>query len=98
MADLFFAHPQQSVRGWERASDAQDRIVAAIACVLDGSVACGGDVAIVSHGAVGALLLCHLLGCPITREHDQPATKGGNYFAFDAGTSRLYHGWRSIDP
>jgi len=29
--------------------------------------------------------------------HDQPANNGGNYFAFDAGTRRLHHGWRAID-
>ena len=98
VADLFFAHPEQAVRGWERAADAQMRIVAAVERVLNGSMACGGDVAIVSHGAVGALLLCHLLGRPIGREHDQPATKGGNYFAFGADTRRLCHGWRPIDP
>ena len=28
-ADLFFAHPTESIRGWERAIDAQARIVAA---------------------------------------------------------------------
>jgi broad specificity phosphatase PhoE len=98
VADLFFAHPQEAVRSWERAADAQGRIVAAVERVLDGSVAGGGDVAIVSHGAVGALLLCHLLACPIGREHDQPPTKGGNYFAFDADTRQICHGWRAIDP
>jgi broad specificity phosphatase PhoE len=29
-ADAFYAHPQESVRGWERAADAQARIVRAI--------------------------------------------------------------------
>ena len=94
VADLFFAHPEQSIRGWERAADAQARIVAAVEQVL---VASAGDTAIVSHGGVGALLLCHLRQCPIGREHDQPANNGGNYFAFDAGTRRLHHGWTPID-
>ena len=28
-ADLFFAHPEESIRGWERASDAQRRVMVA---------------------------------------------------------------------
>lgn len=95
VADLFFAHPEQSIRGWERAVDAQRRIVAAVERVIAASP--GGDVAIVAHGGVGALLLCHLLGVPIGRAHDQPPNNGGNHFAFEAGTRRLLHGWRPID-
>jgi broad specificity phosphatase PhoE len=56
-----------------------------------------GDVAIVAHGGTGTLLLCHLLGVPISRDQDQPPTNGGNYFAFDLLTFRLLHGWRSIE-
>ena len=93
VADLFFAHPGQSIRGWERAVDAQARIVAAVEPALSGA----SDVAIVSHGGVGTLLLCHLRQCPIGREHDQPANNGGNYFAFDVGTRRLHHGWMPVD-
>jgi broad specificity phosphatase PhoE len=55
-----------------------------------------GDVAIVAHGGVGTLLLCHLSGLPISRDQDQPSTNGGNYFAFDRDTLRLIQGWRSI--
>ncbi|MBN8925478.1 MAG: histidine phosphatase family protein [Rhodospirillales bacterium] len=97
MADAFFAHPEESVRGWERAVDAQRRIVAAVEHVIAATSDCGGDVAIVAHGGVGTLLLCHVRGVPIARAHDQPANNGGNYFAFDAGTRRLHHGWRAID-
>ena len=98
VADAFFAHPFQSVRGWERAVDAQQRIVAAVDQVIQSCERVGGDIAVVSHGGVGALLLCHLLGAPISRVHDQPATNGGNLFAFDAVTRRVRHGWRPIDP
>lgn len=94
-ADLFFANPQQSILGWERAVDAQRRIVAAVAAVLDASPA--GHVAIVAHGAVGALLMAALEGVPISRAHDQPAGSGGNLFAFDRGTRLLRHGWQPID-
>jgi broad specificity phosphatase PhoE len=98
VANAFFAQPEQSARGWERAIDAQRRIVAAADHVIAASAAAGGDIAIISHGGVGALLLCHLLGQPISRAFDQPATNGGNMFTFDAGTHRVHHGWQPIDP
>lgn len=92
-ADRFFAEPDRSVRGWARAVDEQRRIVAAVEAVI-GQTA--GEVAIVSHGAVGALLLAHLAGRPISRCFDQPGRGGGNVFAFDAGTRALIHGWQPI--
>jgi broad specificity phosphatase PhoE len=92
----FFGRPEESVRGWERAVDAQRRIVAATTAVLRHKPV-DGDVAIVAHGGVGTLLLCHLSGTPISQDGDQPPTNGGNYFAFDLMTLRLIHGWRSID-
>ena len=98
VADRFFAHPEESIRGWERASDAQRRIVIAVDTVIAASAGCGGDVAVVSHGGVGTLLLCRLRGVPISRSQDQPPNNGGNYFAFDATTRGLHHGWRPIDP
>jgi len=95
-ADRFFAEPGTSVRGWERASDAQRRIVAAVGDALAAGPG-EGDVAIVAHGAVGALLLCHLEGVAISRSRDQPATGGGNRFAFEAATRRLVQGWMRIE-
>ncbi|WP_342234968.1 histidine phosphatase family protein [Inquilinus sp. OTU3971] len=96
MADAFFARPQESVRGWERAADAQRRIVAAVDEVLRRAPA-EGDIAIISHGGVGALLLCHLQGRPISRAADQPAGQGGHHYAFTAENRRLLHGWQPID-
>ncbi|OWJ67016.1 histidine phosphatase family protein [Inquilinus limosus] len=96
MADAFFARPQESVRGWERAIDAQRRIVAAMEEVLRRAPV-EGDVAVVSHGGVGALYLCHLQGHPIGRDADQPPTNGGNYYAFSATDRRLLSGWTTID-
>ena len=87
-ADAFFAHPHESVRGWERAIDAQARVAAAVGRIS----AAGGDVTIVAHGAVGALLLCRLMGVAISRTHDQPGA--GSYYVFEDG--RLLHGWRPI--
>ena len=97
MADTCFANPQKSVRGWEPATVAQGRIVGAIEAIL--SQADDVDVAIIGHGGTGTLLYCQLAGRPIDRRYDQPATNGGNWFAFN-GASRqfLNDGWRSIDP
>ena len=96
VADAFFARPTESVRGWERAVDAQARIVAAVNLVLSAAPP-DGDVAIVSHGAVGALLLCALEGIAIDRAQDQPPGNGGHYYPFDLHTRLLRHGWTAID-
>ena len=96
LADAFFARPEASVRGWERAVDAQRRIVMAMQRAL-AMVSADGDVAVISHGGVGALLLCHLKGVPISRAEDQPGLGGGNVYSFDAATRRLLIGWHSID-
>jgi broad specificity phosphatase PhoE len=79
MADAFFADPQSSVRGWEPAADAQNRIVAAVQAVL-ASVPEDDPVLFSGHGGVGTLLKCHLLGTPISRAHDQ--TGGGHWYLF----------------
>lgn len=92
-ADLFFADPDASACGWETARAAQARIVTAIGTVSAQSPE-GDELAIVSHGAVGALLLCRLAARPIGRDADQPSQ--GHYFAFDRASLRLLHGWRSI--
>jgi broad specificity phosphatase PhoE len=96
-ADAFYARPQESVRGWERAADAQARIVRAVDRIVSQTPA-EGDVAIVGHGGTGTLLYCHLAGRPIDRRYDQPATNGGNWFAFDRASRKLLHDdWQSID-
>ncbi len=95
MADKFFASPEESIRGWERAVDAQARIVDAVRDVL--ATAPPGDVAIVSHGGVGALLLCYLRGVPISRAADQPPGAGGYVLDFERETWSLRTEWRLID-
>jgi broad specificity phosphatase PhoE len=97
VADQFFANPTQNVRGWESARDAQRRIVSAVDHVLARSSHNPGDIAVVAHGGVGTLLLCALRNDRISREHDQPPNNGGNYFAFNALTRDVLHGWRRID-
>lgn len=95
VADAFFAHPGQSVRGWERAIDAQRRIVDAVGRLAEAERTTG-TVAIVSHGAVGALLWCDLNGVGIDRRYDQPANGGGNYFRFTLQPGAC-SSWRAID-
>lgn len=94
VADRFFAEPDRSVRGWERAIDAQHRIVREVETVLDRNRP--GDVLFVGHGGVGTLLICHLAGVPIARTHDQ-ASGGGNYFSFDGMRRHLQHPWRPME-
>jgi broad specificity phosphatase PhoE len=96
VADAFFARPESSVRGWERAVDAQRRILAAFDAVLAAALP-AGDIAIVTHGAVAALLCCALEGLPISRDQDQPPGNGGFYYAVDRATRLPRHGWRPID-
>ncbi len=79
-ADWFFAHPQESFRGWERAIDAQARIVNAVRAILDLHDT-QRPIAFVGHGGVGTLLKCHIEGRRISRSEDQPPG-GGNLFRF----------------
>lgn len=94
-ADAFFAEPEKHFSGWERAVDAQARIVAAI----DGALA-GHDparpIAFVGHGGVGTLLKCHLAGAPIHRQRDQPPG-GGNLFAFRLADRTITCDWTAME-
>jgi broad specificity phosphatase PhoE len=94
VADQFFAQPFVSIRGWERAIDAQFRIVRDVEQVLARDRA--GDVLFVGHGAVGTLLFCHYAGVAIDRAHDQSAG-GGHWFAFVEDGRRVLHPWRRME-
>jgi broad specificity phosphatase PhoE len=94
VATEFFAQPLMSIRGWERAIDAQLRIVREVELVLARNRA--GDVLFVGHGAVGTLLFCHYSGFAIDRAYDQPAG-GGHYFAFVKDGRRVLHPWRRME-
>ena len=96
MATRFFNNPHESVEGWERAVDAQSRIFNAVHRIIE-SDSSEGDIAIVSHGGVGTLLLCRLTGAPINRSMDQPGGGGGNIFCFEKASHRLVHGWKAIE-
>ena len=94
-ADWFFANPEESFHGWERAIDAQERIVSAVTAVLD-SHDPERPIAFIGHGGVGTLLLCHLAGRPIARTRDQPAG-GGNLFAFALADRSLACEWTAME-
>ncbi len=91
-ADAFFSNPHESVRGWERAIDAQRRVVAAFDAIV--AARPDGNIAIVAHGGVGTLLYCHLAGVPISRQYDQPSQ--GHYWSYTLPSRSLLHGWRPI--
>lgn len=94
-ADRFFAMPDQSVRGWETARAAQQRIVAEVeACLADAPT---GDILFVGHGGVGTLLYSALMGLPISREYDQGPGGGGNWFAFPLDTRKPLSGWQPME-
>lgn len=94
-ADWFFAHPLESFRGWERAADAQSRIVGAVTAILDEHDP-AVPIAFVGHGGVGTLLRCHLLGIPIGRSYDQ-LPGGGNLYAFTLADRRIACDWTPIE-
>ena len=85
----FFARPTESVRGWERATDARARTVEAVRRhPLDGT-------AFVAHGGVGSLLLADLLGVPIERAPQQPGL--GSIFAIECERWQLKFGWKRLE-
>jgi broad specificity phosphatase PhoE len=95
-ANLLFRQPEESVRGWERAVDAQQRMIAAMETLLMNDLG-GEDTVVVTHGAVATLYLCHLKGRPISKDEAPPGAHGGDYYCFDAQTRSLVHGWRPVD-
>lgn len=94
VADRFFAQPERSIRGWERAIDAQTRIVREAETILN--VNSMGDTLFIGHGAVGTLLYCHYARLPISRTHDQIGG-GGQYFSFELSSRRILHAWRPME-
>jgi broad specificity phosphatase PhoE len=95
-AKKLFAYPDKSIRGWETARQAQQRIVQAVEEVVANDKG-DGDIVIVSHGGVGVLYLCHLKGCPISLKEGPPGANGGSYYCFDAQSKSLIHDWKQID-
>jgi broad specificity phosphatase PhoE len=97
MANAFFAKPTTSVQGWERAIDAQQRIISAVTTIGNCDTTTG-SIAIISHGAVGTLLYCWLTQKPISRQWDQPPNGGGNYYALQISPRHVQSHWQVFDP
>jgi broad specificity phosphatase PhoE len=91
----FFANPDESIRGWERAIDVQNRIVKAVRGVIE-NLPKESNILIAAHGANGALLLTHLKRKSISMEEEQPGDGGGNYFVFNK-KMKLIQDWKPID-
>lgn len=99
MADRFFGHPHASAEGWERAIDAQARIVATVRIAL-GSVPDETPAVFCGHGAVGTLLKCFVGGRAIARSQDQSRHAhrgGGNCFTFDLAAMKLGCEWTAME-
>lgn len=92
----FFGRPHESIRGWERAIDAQARIVGAVGRILREDET-SGDIVIVSHGAVGCLLTAHLQKVAIGRESRPQHPGGGCFIVIDRDGFALTQDWRSIE-
>lgn len=99
MADRFFAEPEVSADGWEKAADAQSRIVETVLAALK-SVPPDTPVIFCGHGAVGTLLKCHLGQRKIARSEDQSRhghCGGGNAFLFDVAGTALHSEWMAME-
>ena len=90
VAGRFFAEPEASVRGWERAVDAQRRIEGELEAVLRGHDH-PTALLLVGHVGVGTLLFCRLAGQPIDRRLDQ--SRAGSVFAVGLASRRPLFGW-----
>jgi broad specificity phosphatase PhoE len=108
LVDEFFRWPERSIRGWERAVDAQARVFGAVRAAAANwapSSPDGPDLAFVAHGAVGALLLAQLSGASISHAFAQPlppagsppGTGGGHFFSFSLPGLKLEQRWQPID-
>jgi broad specificity phosphatase PhoE len=92
----FFGRPHESIRGWERAVDAQTRIVNAVDRILREDETTG-DIVVVSHGAVGCLLTAHLQKAEIGKESRPQHPGGGCFIVIDRNSFTLTQDWRAIE-
>jgi broad specificity phosphatase PhoE len=96
VVDAFFARPHESIRGWEKAIDAQARIVNAVGRIGQADET-SGDIVIVSHGAVGCLLTAHLQNVAIGQESRPSHSGGGCYLVIDRASFTLQQNWRAME-
>lgn len=89
----WFAHPEAGVHGWERGVDAQERIARAVNDVI--TTHPEQNIAIISHGGVGAMLIGHYKNIPIHPRLSQE--KLGSYFVYDLEQKRVLLDWHPIE-
>jgi broad specificity phosphatase PhoE len=95
LADAFFAHPDESIEGWEPARQAQARIVGAFEAALAFHDATR-PLAFAGHGAVGTLLKCAIDRRAISRDEDQRRIGnpgGGNVLVIRLADRALLTDW-----
>lgn len=95
LANLCFARPEESAAGWERAVDAQARIVAAFEAALKRHDLTQ-PIGFVGHGGVGTLLKSHLGKRAISRAGDQPLG-GGNAYMIRLSNRLLLGDWMPFE-
>ncbi|MEM8870477.1 MAG: histidine phosphatase family protein [Pseudomonadota bacterium] len=109
MADLFFAKPEESAKGWERAVDVQSRVVARLQSLISEHTAVAAETAqdatvpqrpghlvVCGHGAAGTLAYCYFAGLAIDRRHDQ-MPGGGCFFDMELPHTKPSQGWRRME-
>jgi len=95
LANLCFARPEESAEGWERAVDAQARVVKAFEGVL-ATHDITQPIGFVGHGGVGTLLKSHLAQRAISRAGDQPLG-GGNAYMVRLADRLLLGDWTPFE-
>ena len=99
LANAFFAHPDQSVEGWEPAAMAQARIVGAFETALEHHNP-ERPIIFAGHGAVGTLLKCALDQRVISRDEDQRRIGhpgGGNVLVIRISDRALLGDWTPME-
>ncbi|MDO8322643.1 MAG: histidine phosphatase family protein [Phenylobacterium sp.] len=91
----FFGKPDESVRGWETARHAQDRIVNAMQRLARDEPT-RGDIVVVAHGGVGELLMAHLQDVAIGAAEKPQHAGGGCWIEIDKDGFSLLAGWRNV--
>ncbi len=94
LADAFFANPEVSIAGWERAVDVERRGMEAIRDLA--SRQGEGDMMIVGHGGIGTLCWCALAGIDARSRPDQPPG-GGAVWAVRLPDLTPLHGWLPME-
>ena len=93
-ADLFYAAPRKSAGGWETAENCLKRMVKSINRIKNESKRKKyQSIAIVSHGAVANIYVCHLKKVRASVKTGQK--KIGSWIIIDAGKNKILTKWQA---